>query len=65
MIKEFDISNKKLKDIKENKLSDGSESDTYLYEINGQQKVIKIFKNDFCIENKIKKINFTIYKFKS
>lgn len=56
MLEVINLSNKELEKIKKNKLGDGSESDTYIYEVNGEKKVIKIFKNSSCTENKIKKI---------
>ena len=57
MIQSINVSNEDLKNITNNIFSEGNESKTYTFEIDGEIKIIKIFKNNTNLPNKIKKIN--------
>ena len=56
MLKSINVSNEELKKITKRKFAKGSESNTYIIDIDGKMHVIKIFKKTENIPNKIKKI---------
>lgn len=57
MLKCINLSNEELEKITERKFSEGNESNTYILEIEGKEKIVKIFKKTENLPNKIKKIN--------
>ena len=64
MLKSINVSNEGLKKLTKHKFSHGSESDTYTLDINGEKKIVKIFKKSKNLPNKIKKINLMRNKLK-
>ena len=56
MLKSINISNEELEKITEKKFANGNESNTYIINVNGKNKVVKIFKKTKNLPNKIKKI---------
>lgn len=57
MITSINISNAELEKFTKHLFSEGNESKTYIFEINGEKKIVKIFKKTDNLPNKIKKIN--------
>jgi len=57
MLKIMNVSDEELKKITEIKFSEGNESNTYILNIDGKKKIVKIFKKSENLPNKLKKIN--------
>lgn len=56
MLDKLNFSNADLEILRKRKLSNGIESDIYLFNENGESKAVKIFKNNNTLNNKLKKI---------
>ena len=57
MLKSINISNEELEKITKRKFSEGNESNTYILNIDGKKKIVKIFKKAKNLPNKLIKIN--------
>ena len=56
MLKTININNQELQILYNNKFDNANESDAFLAIYKNQYKVVKIFKNQSVIDNKVKKI---------
>lgn len=56
MLKSINISNEELERITKRKFSEGNESNTYIINVDGKNKIVKIFKKAENLPNKIKKM---------
>ena len=57
MLKSINLSNEELEKITKRKFSEGNESNTYILNIDGKKKIVKIFKKAKNLPNKLIKIN--------
>jgi len=57
VLKSINLSNEELEKITKRKFSEGNESNTYILNIDGKKKIVKIFKKTKNLPNKLIKIN--------
>lgn len=57
MIPNIHISNTELEKMTKQTFGEGNESNTYIFEIDGEKKIVKIFRKSVDLPNKLKKIN--------